>query len=124
MTTDQLRGLNAMDLLNKASELRESAVRLGAEWAESQKRHHDLKEMMPSFLAAAQLSFIGFSPSQAKVNALASKPYQEKLMEMTEAERKARLLEVEYRATMKLLDSISAVSFLRNNELKLERTGY
>lgn len=124
MTLEQLKNLSAYELMNKANEIKEHTIKLGAEWAELDKRYHDLKELMPSFLAEIQCSYTGLPPAQAKNRALASKHYQEKILEMTEAEKQARLLKVEYQANTELLKAISAVSYLRNTEIKLDRTGY
>lgn len=125
MKTEELTNLTSSQLINLVDESRQAAVELGVKWAEANKKFKDLKELMPSFLAEIQLEVKkkGFveSMNEAKLEALSMGSYQEKVKEMNEAEHQTRLLEVEYKAHIKTLEALSAISYVRNNELKLAR---
>lgn len=119
----ELTSLDSRELYSEIERVRDLASKKGAEWAEKYKRYKDLKELMPSFLAEITLQKAEESgqSSQNKVRALASEEYQEKVREQNEAERRARLLEVEYKGLLKSLDAMTSVGYVRNSELKLAR---
>lgn len=123
MKTEDLVNLTSSDLLSVVQEARDSAITLGAKWAEANKRFKDLKELMPSYLAEIhmQLRSVYETVSEARTAALANQAYQKKVKEMNEAEHETRLLEVEYKAHIKTLEALSSISYVRNNELKLAR---
>lgn len=119
----ELTSLDSRELYSEIERIRALATRKGTEWAEKHKRYKDLKELMPSFLAEITLQEAEKSghSSQNKVRALASEEYQEKVREQNEAERRARLLEVEYKGLLKSLDALTSVGYVRNSELRLGR---
>ncbi len=125
MRAEELTNLTSSELLLVVQEARDSAIQIGVRWADANKRYKDLKELMPSFLAALQLKYrCDFDTvAEAKSAALAHGHYQEKIEKMNEAEHETRLLEVEYKAHIKTLEAVSAISYVRNNELKLARHG-
>lgn len=122
-TPEELTNLNSSQLLHKVDELKDRVIKLGYEHAEADKKYHDLKALMPSFLAEYQAHYSGpgVNATTAKYRALGDKGYQEKIKQMTLAEYEARLLYVEHQANLESLRSITAISFLRNNEIKLAR---
>jgi hypothetical protein len=122
---EEMVNLTAHELILIVQEARDCAIQIGVQWAEANKRFKDLKELMPTFLAQIQSELLGTCKSLGvvRIHSLAHGVYREKLEKMNEAEREARLLEVEYKAHIKTLEAISAISFVRNNELKLARQG-
>lgn len=125
MNTEEMANLTSSQLLLVVQEARDSAIHLGLKWAEATKKFKDLRELMPSFLAEFHMRYRKDfeTVTEARTAALADKKYQEKVEEMNRAEHEARLLEVEYKAHIKTLEALSAISYVRNNELKLARHG-
>ncbi len=123
LTKEEALKLGARELMNKMEEVRQLAIETGANWAEAQSQYKALKEMMPSFLAEFQRSYYepGSTISEARMRALADFRYIKKLEAMTQAERQANLLETQYRSLIESIKAISAISYLRNQEAKLER---
>ena len=123
MKTEEMTNLTSSELLLVVQEARDSAINIGVRWAEANKRFKDLKELMPSFLAEFHMVYRKDfeTVTEARTAALADTKYQEKVKEMNTVEHETRLLEVEYKAWIKTLEAISAISYVRNNELKLAR---
>jgi len=123
LRTSDLKDLNSFQLMELVEESREAAIRMGTEYVEANKRFKDLKELMPSFLAEIHLLCLekNITSTKAKLEAISAKEYQSKVKEMNEAERKARLLEVECKAHLKTLEALSAISYVKNQELKMLR---
>lgn len=123
LTTEELINLNSTELFKKADEVRHKCIELGAKWAEANKKYKDLRELMPSKLAAAQIEFMlpGITQSTAKISALSSKEYQEEIKRMNTAEFEAELLHVEYRSWMKSLEVLTSIGYVKNQEMKLAR---
>ena len=121
--TEELINLDSSQLLKVSDKVRQKCIEIGVKWAEANKRYKDLKELMPSKLAACQISLMlpGVKDSTAKITALSSKEYQDELKKMNCAEFEAELLRVEYKAWVKSLEALTSIGCVRNQEMKLAR---
>lgn len=120
MATD----LNSSQLFDELARLRADAVRLGVLWVEKDAIFKAKRETLMSKLAIIQGNFmvdLGHKISEARITALGSKEYIEEIQAMVAAERESELVKVEYKAAMKSIEAITAIAYVRNNELKLAR---
>lgn len=123
-TVEELTNLTSTQLLIKLDELRPVVVKLGHQVAEADKRYHDLKELMPSILAEFQQLYSedkSLKPYMVKIKALADKDYQGKIKEMNELEYRAKMISLEYRGYIESIKALTAIGYVRNSELKIER---
>lgn len=120
-TAEELSTLSSSELLFKLDELREMAREAGYAAAEADKHYKDLKELMPSFLAqyVSHHSGPGINVTQSRNRALADKGYMDKIKEMNIAEYEARLAEVQYKGWMESIKALTAIAYVRNQEMKL-----
>ena len=124
MTTNDLSALTSSQLLEKLDELKDRAYVLGYEMVEAETLYKNEKELLPILLAERQSKFMescGVSVSVAKVQALAHEDYKKSVCRMNAFGHDYRLKESEYKAIIKSLDVLTAISYVRNNELKLAR---
>ena len=121
MSSEELGELNSEALLRRLDEAREQARKLGYEWVEAEKAYKDARELLPSVLAEfVRLHMTpGMKAGEGKLRALADRSYQFKVKDMNQLEYAARLKEVEYRGWMESIKALTAISYVRNNELKL-----
>lgn len=123
LTTQALADLTSSQLLEKLDELKGQAFSLGHEMAEAEMLFKTKKELLPSMLAEfkAHQYDQGLKGQEALTYALKAPAYIDMVLEAQQYGHKFRLKEVEYRAVIKSLEALTAISFVRNNELKLAR---
>lgn len=119
-TTEQLVALDSSELLALLRELEEKASLVGCSWAEANKAYRDIQLMLPSVLAQLICEYIeeGHTPTVAKQYALSSEVYIEQVQLSIDRERDAELLKVEFRSLSESMKCLSAIAYVRNQELK------
>lgn len=118
----ELIDLPATELMKKMEVARQGAIDAGANWAKVHGDYKAIKEMLPTFLAEIQREIFHseeMTMSQARMEALAHPKYKEKVEEMNRLQQKSHYLETEYKSFKESISAISAISYVRNNELKL-----
>ena len=108
--------------MHRMEEARHGAIEAGAEWAKVNGDYKALKEMMPTILAEIQrITFTGgkMTMAVAKMEALANPKYREKVEEMNRLNKESNLLETRYRAFLESIKAIAAISYVKNQEMKL-----
>lgn len=125
MTPQEMAELTSSELLQVMFTLRKDATKMGCKWAEIKAEHAKLKKLLPHCLSVLTRGYLNDNPdwsvSYAKTFSTADVAYRKAVEVMVEAEKEARLLEVEYKATMKSLDALTSIGYVRNSELKLAR---
>lgn len=121
LTTEQLLSLTARELFTELEQRKNEASQLGVAWAEAQKQHHDIKNMLPSILATLICSFI--TPTcklnEARQLALADQRYTDKIKECNEKEALAESLLYQFRLDMAVIEAIRSIAWVRNQEIKI-----
>lgn len=120
-STQDLIDMSSSQLMQLMDELRHNCSLAGCEWAEATKAYKDIKDLLPSILAQIQACFVtqGNSLSEARMLALSHNKYMEKIKEANELEFLAKEKEVTYKSFLKSIEALAAISYVRNNELKL-----
>lgn len=125
LTAQQLSELSSRELLMKLDELKAMAIEKGAAWAEAKEKFRNLDRLTETILAEFQREYFKQDPdlgvTKAKVMALCNPNYKVHLKKVNEAEKEANLLQAEFAIMKKAIEALTAIGFVRNNELKLSR---
>lgn len=122
-TSQDLSNLTSSQLFEKLDELKAEAVHLGREMAEAEFEHKKVKELLPIFLAQIQALYLaeGKKITESEVFAKSSSDYREKVESANQLGFAYREKEAHFKAVLKSIEAITAISFVRNSELKLAR---
>ena len=122
---EEFKNMTSDQLIDFVFKLRSDVEVYGTLMAEKNKAYKDIKELLPSKLAIIQSDYlaVGKNTSESKIRALANKIYRDEITLMNELGFEFQVAEVRYKASLRSLEAMQAITYVRNNELKLARHG-
>lgn len=121
-SSEELAALDSRDLLLKLDELKELAREKGLLFADSEHNAESKKALLPCILA--ELARILMDEKHVKINeakliAQGMPEYIKAVKDASSAQLEANKLKAEYRGIIESLRALTAISYVRNSELKL-----